>query len=221
VIKQAELRAKDGGLNLAGARLLWPAAHLSRASAVLPYLSEHRVAYSLDASALDCTNSVLAYYGGLSIALLELHRQSPAAAASFPDLASLLSGSPRSQHDLAEGVFANRLIEVQQAQPDDRHRARLRSAGGLTAGAWLSVFPVTMWSTARARHYQMALAMRVGHALPELLPVQGVRRPCGHCGATLDEYGFHPGACKRVATRMGSGRLGTTPFSSCLSTCFA
>ena len=84
-VKQAELRAKDGGLNLPGARLLWPAAHLSRASAVLPYLSEHRIAYCLDAPALDCTNSVLPYFGGLSIALLELHRQSPAAAASFPN----------------------------------------------------------------------------------------------------------------------------------------
>ena len=132
VIQQAELRAKDGGLNLAGARLLWPAAHLSRASAVLPYLSKHSAAYCLDVQALDYTNCVLPYFGGLRVALLELHRQSPAAAASFPDLASLLSGSPRSQHDLAEGVFATRLIEVQRAQLDDRHRARLHSAGGRT-----------------------------------------------------------------------------------------
>ena len=41
-----------------------------------------------------------------------------------------------------------------QAQPDVRHQARVLSAGGQHAGAWLSVFPMTMWATARARHYQ-------------------------------------------------------------------
>ena len=109
-----------------------------------------------------------------------------------------------SQHDLAEGVFADRLAAVLQAQPDVRHQARVLSAGGQHAGAWLSVFPMTMWATARARHYQLALAMRLGCALPELLPVRGARSICGAaaCGAHHDEFGFHPGAC-RAGNRWG------------------
>ena len=33
---------------------------------------------------------------------------------------------------------------------------------------------MTMHSTARGRHYQLALALRLGLELPELLPVRGV-----------------------------------------------
>ena len=78
------------------------------------------------------------------------------------------------------------------------------SACGVHAGAWLAVFPMTMWATARARHYQLALAMRLGCALPELMPVRGQRPPCGAaaCGAQHDEFGFHPGAC-RAGNRWG------------------
>ena len=91
-----------------------------------------------------------------------------------------------------------------QLQPDDRHRARVLSAGGLHAGSWLCVFPMTMHATARARHYQLALALRLGLELPELLPAQGVRFKCGaaHCGADHDAYAFHPGVC-RAGNRHG------------------
>jgi hypothetical protein len=63
---------------------------------------------------------------------------------------------------------------------------------------------MTMWATARARHYQLALAMRLGCALPELVPVRGQRPPCGAlaCDAHHDEFGFHPGAC-RAGNRWG------------------
>ncbi len=89
-------------------------------------------------------------------------------------------------------------------QPDDRHRARLRSAGGLHGGTWLAVFPMTMWTTARARHYQLALALRLGHPLPELLGARGEAPLCGApgCGAAHDAFGFHPGTC-RTGNRYG------------------
>ena len=55
-----------------------------------------------------------------------------------------------------------------------------------------------------ARHYQLALAMRLGCALPELVPVRGQRPHCGAaaCDARHDEFGFHPGAC-RAGNRWG------------------
>ena len=54
------------------------------------------------------------------------------------------------------------------------------------------------------RHFQLALAMRLGCALPELLPVRGARPICGAaaCGALHDEFGFHPGVC-RAGNRWG------------------
>ena len=91
-----------------------------------------------------------------------------------------------------------------QLQPDDRHRARVLSASGLHAGSWLAAFPVTMHATARARHYQLALAMRLGLELPELLAVQGNPVKCGStaCGGVHDAFAFHPASC-RAGNRKG------------------
>ena len=55
---------------------------------------------------------------------------------------------------------------------------------------------MTMHSTARGRHYQLALALRLGLELPELLPVRGVAPKCA-CGLPHDPYAFHPGVCRR------------------------
>ena len=90
-----------------------------------------------------------------------------------------------------------------EQQPDQLHRARLLSAGGQHAGQWLTVFPITIWGTVRARHYQIALRLRLGCVLLEFAPVHGVAPVCGGgratdgCGELHDMFGFHPGACRR------------------------
>ena len=205
IFKQAELRAKDGGLSLPSAELLCAAAHLAGASAELPYVTEHASWFRLDGADLGAS-SPLPYFAGLTSALRQLHGQSTEAATKYPDLASLLSASPQkaSQHALAEGVYAKQRSLVLQLQPDARHRSRVLSAGGLHAGSWLCVFPITMHATARARHYQLALALRLGLELPELLPAHGMRVKCGasRCDADHDPYGFHPGVC-RAGNRNG------------------
>ena len=152
IFLQAALPAKDGGLSLPTAELLCASAHLAGARATLPYVQEHANAYCLDGVCLDST-SELPYFHGLANALQSLHSQSADAAAKHPDLASLLSASPQhaSQHALAEGCYAKQRLQVLQLQTDERHRARVYSAGGLHAGAWLCVFPMTMHATARAR----------------------------------------------------------------------
>ena len=205
IFAQAALRAKDGGLSLPTAELLCASAHLAGAAAEMPYVREHAASFRLGGVDLEAS-SELPFFGGLVNALRRLREQSADAATQFPDLASLLSASPHkaSQHALAEGVYAKQRNMVLRLQPDDRHRARVLSAGGLHAGSWLCVFPITMHATARARHYQLALALRLGLELPELLPAQGVPIKCGaaHCGADHDAYAFHPGVC-RAGNRNG------------------
>jgi hypothetical protein len=119
--------------------------------AVRPYLIEHADAFCLPASALS-TVSTLTYYSGLRAAFTELHLRSARSTVLYPDFTSLLSGSPVSQHDLAEGVFVDQFLEVVVQQPSEAMRARLYSAAGLHAGAWLGTFPVTCMTTVRARH---------------------------------------------------------------------
>ena len=135
----------------------------------MPYVREHAAAYQLGGVSLDAS-STLPYFYGLKTALQQLHSQSADAGTKFPDLAVLLSASPQtaSQHALAEGCYAKQRDLVLRLQTDDRHRARVQSAGGLHGGSWLCVFPMTMNATARGRHYQLALALRLGLELPEL-----------------------------------------------------
>ena len=183
---------------MAGADVLWASAHLSGAVACLPYVQTHAAELRLDAASC-AADSTLPYFDGLRAALRRLREQSPAAAVAVSSLADLLSGSPStaSQHALSEGVFAEMQDTVMAAQAGrPRHEARLRSAAGEHAGSWLAVFPLTRWTTARGRDYQLALCLRLGAVLPELVPVRGVRVRCGGCTEELDEFGFHPGICR-------------------------
>ena len=201
VIAQAGLPAASGGLTLTLASDVWDAARLAGASAVRPYLLEHAADLRLPPSALS-TISALPYYAGLRAAFDSLLARSPRARALYPDFTSLLSGTPVAQRDLAEGVFVSRFLEVVAQQPSMQHRARVYSAAGQHAGAWLGTFPMTCMSTVRARHFQLALALRLGCELPELGAVAGVAQICGGCQGPLDAYGFHPGVC-RVGNRVG------------------
>ena len=200
-VAQAGLPAKAGGLSLLPASSLWAVARLAGAMAVRPYLIEHADAFCLPASALS-TVSTLTYYSGLRAAFTELHLRSARSTVLYPDFTSLLSGSPVSQHDLAEGVFVDQFLEVVVQQPSEAMRARLYSAAGLHAGAWLGTFPVTCMTTVRARHWQLAMLVRLGGAIPELMPVAGVTPLCGGCSQQHDSFGFHPGIC-RVGNRRG------------------
>jgi hypothetical protein len=199
---QAQLRAKDGGLNIPGAEHMWAACHLGRSTAVLTYITEHANAYNLNGEVLQAADG-LPFFDGLRTALTRLHAQSDAAANQWPTLRNLLTASP-TQHDIAEGVYLKSWAQVLAAQPDDHHRARFLSAGGQHAGTWLAAFPMSMWTTARARHYQLALSMRLGMPLPELSPIRGVPRHCSAtgCGMQVDPFGFHSGNC-RAGNRWG------------------
>ena len=206
--QQAQMQARDGGLQLPGAVMQWAAAHLAGALRCLPFLQSHAAAYCLDGVPLADAASPLPYFHGLRAAAA--HLQAQVATPAFPlDLASLLSGSPRSLHDLSEGVFASLRDTVLSWLTDERHAARLLSAGGLHAGAGLSAIPVTAYLSGRARHYQIMLRMRLGLPLLELLPVGDAGPFCGGvrggggrgCGEEHDECGFHPGVC-RVGNRL-------------------
>ena len=90
-------------------------------------------------------------------------RLSVASATPVQDLSLLLSGStPPPQRVLSEGVWDGRQAAVRGEQPDGRERARVCSAAGQHAGAWLGAVPVSDRLRALPRQFQLALCMRLG-----------------------------------------------------------
>ena len=88
--------------------------------------------------------------------------------------------------------------DVARLQPDGRHAARLASASGMYAGAWLATMPLARHTSAAPYTFRTALCMRLGAPLDELRAAGGSEgHPCPNCGEPLDLYGFHPGTCKR------------------------
>ena len=80
-------------------------------------------------------------------------------------------------------------------QPSAQHRARLVSAAGAYAGAWLGVLPSNNdGHAARPAAYRLALCLRLGMPLHELEAAPATH--CSACDMFLDVYGFHPGTCK-------------------------
>ena len=129
-------------------------------------------------------------------ALLELHRAHTRWSTDAGDgstlLSHLLAGSPRAQSALCGGLWERRRVRL-LAQLDSCGRARLLSAGGQWAGHWLQAMPTHHRLRASAATYSIALALRLGAAVPGLL---GVR--CGGCGEVLhDAWGRHPSACQK------------------------
>ena len=186
---RAQMAARDGGLQLSGAVLTWAATHLAAALRCLPFLQAHAADYCLDAAALADAHSPLPYFMGLRCAAGRLAAQIDAPA--FPlDLASLLSGSPRSMHDLSEGVFASLRDTVVSLVSEPRHAAWLHSCGGLHAGAGLSAIPVSTYLTGRALDGACAaLPDCTAHAARDAAagatadgggPACGVRQGTGH-----------------------------------------
>ena len=112
-------------------------------------------------------------------------------------LSDLLADSTHvSQRELSTGVFEVRAAAVLAEQPCERHRARLRSAGGISAGAWLDVMPVSDRLRAAPRLFWLALCMRLGMPIADLLPVDGRVPTCLACGAEHDAFGRHPSVCR-------------------------
>ena len=90
------------------------------------------------------------------------------------------------------------------------------NAPQLHAGSWLCVFPITMHATARARHYQLALTLRLGLELPELLAVQELTSGVApHIAALIMMCTPSTLAFAALAIATGSGLFGMMRCSSC------
>jgi hypothetical protein len=191
VYKQAALPPRMGGLGLTCAGDVTMVAFLASWKSALEYINGHK--RSFRAPTLTDPNSTLPIF----IALRQAATGAAAATQSARSLSSFLPGSPEvSQHTLSGELHEKRFEALLRELPDDRHRARLYSARGQFAGAWLGAFPVTGRLRVRPRLYWLALALRVGLPIRGLLPVQGVPTRCGGCGLAHDEFGFHPSSCK-------------------------
>ena len=130
VYAQARLPTRLGRLSLPCACVSAPVVHLARATASLGYLHAYAGCYQLVGVDLGAS-STLPFFDGLRAAADAYARQ---LGQPEPDLASLLTGTPSSQHDLAAGVYARRTGVVLADQPDDWHRSRVLSTGGAHVG---------------------------------------------------------------------------------------
>ena len=180
VFRQAALPPKLGGVALACADAVCEAAFLACTLACLVYVRAHA---RLLRAPRDLTGAcALPMFDTLRLAHARL---SVASATPVQDLSLLLSGStPPPQRVLSEGVWDGRQAAVRGEQPDDRERARVCSAAGQHAGAWLGAVPVSDRLRALPRHFQLALCMRLGAPISDLAELPRPAR-CA-CGAAHD-----------------------------------
>ena len=195
VSAQAVLPPKRSGLGLAPARQTADACFVGQSLAVLSFLFTHSAALHLPADLGELQGLAWGQQLAAAVARLPAPRTGDGAGVART-LDGLLSGSPtsRSQHRLTEDVYVGMYDDALALQPSTRHRARLVSAAGAYAGAWLGVLPSSDGHTARPAIYRLALCLRLGMPLHELEAAPGTR--CSACNVFLDVYGFHPGTCK-------------------------
>ena len=79
---------------------------------------------------------------------------------------SLLSDSPRSQHDLSEGVHEKQRAALLSRCSTDAEAADRRSCGGQYAGLWLSTSLRSYYTQARGSLFSIALRVRPCWARP-------------------------------------------------------
>jgi len=194
VYAQAMLPPRRAGLGLAPARQTADACFVGQGLSLLPFLFQHHVALHLPADLAMAAG--LTWLQQLTAAASRLPApRAGADAGVLRTIDGLLSGTPtsRSQHRLTDGVYVEMYEDVLKLQPDARHRARLASASGAYAGAWLGRLP-TGDDYEQPHIYRAALCLRLGAPFDELLLRQ---HRCPSCAAPLDAFGFHPGTCKK------------------------
>ena len=188
-MNQAILRTSDGGLGLRSAVMLSNSSFISSTLHTIQFVKEHEAHLGIPSSDVSHTSNLQTMVDLRSA--IDSHHGNPAGSESA--LQTLLSEKPPSSKSLADKAFANLRAQLLTQQTSPAQRARLLSAGGSFAGTWLSIFPTRPISTARARHYQLALLLRLGLPIQELT----VPLPCSGCNLQHDIYGHHVSGCKK------------------------
>ena len=189
---------KWGGCGVTSACLVSAAAFLSAALASVRFLRTRHAGLAPTLANLDTCDLPLA--ADMRSALLRLQQHHGFSLQAT--LESLASAPPRAtaQHAFAEQVYERARDDLLEQLPADHnayHRARLISCGGPHAGSWLGALPVAAATTVTSASWQMALALRLGVPVKELM--SGDVR-CA-CGAVVDPYGAHYGSGCKVGNR--------------------
>ena len=178
-------------MGLASAGTVCECAFVADVLACLSYLAQHRVLLRAPADLSETCPLPLFDALRLAVAAMGVASATPASA---PTLPTLLSASPSpAQRALAEGLWDRAYAVVLGLQSAAEERARVCSAAGAHAGDWLCCMPVTYALRAASRHFQLALAMRLGAELHEL--AEGPVHFCRGCGGGLDRLGRHYQHC--------------------------
>jgi len=195
VAAQAMLAPRHSGVGHAPVQQTADACFVAQGLAILSFLFTHCAALHLPADLRELQGLAWGQQLEAAVARLPAPRTGANAGVALT-LDGLLSGSQtsRSQHRLTEDVYVKMYEDTLALQPSSQHRARLVSAAGAYAGAWLGVLPSNDGHTALPGEYRLALCLRLGMPLHELEAASHTR--CSACDALLDVYGFHPGTCK-------------------------
>ena len=196
-LEQAALPAKRGGVGLISHIAICHAAYVAGYTVALAYMREHHSRLLVTPSAADSDGAPTSDTPALAVLRSAYARLGMQSADGASPLSSLLSGSPRSQHDLSEGVHEKSVDELLARLPSEVDRARVRSCGGQWAGLWLAAAPRSWFARVRGVHYSIALRVRLGVPLRELQPRDGAASvTCGGCGGVVDAFGRHYSSCK-------------------------
>ena len=189
-LRQLHLRLSQGGMGLPLAERTSPCAFLGAWAATLASLPSRLEQFP---SALDVsvTPSDNLFCGHVAHTLSALYQATPAVAEAIPSIATLPE-----KHLKLQRVLSHLLLDAEHAgllsSANRFTQARLRSAAGPDAGAWLDAIPASRHLSFTNVEFQTAVSLRLGLSIPVLRSL-----PCCTCSTTWDEAGYHALTCRK------------------------
>ena len=191
-IRQTHLRISQRGFGLPSALLISPCAFVGSWAATLRSLPHHRLQlFPSTAPDILIGTSDGIFDGHVFDALRSLSWTSSKVASEFPSLASLPEKSFKLQKKLSSICLEDELDRLLESS-ERNSQARLRSAGGPDAGAWLDAIPQSRELSLSNAEFQTAALLRLGADLPILRHI----REC-NCGVQMEADGYHLLTCPK------------------------
>ena len=190
-IRQTHLRISQRGFGLPSALLISPCAFVGSWAATLRSLPHRLQLFASTAHDILIGTSDGIFDGHVFDALRSLSWTSSKVASEFPSLASLPEKSFKLQKKLSSICLEDELDRLLESS-ERNSQARLHSAGGPDAGAWLDSIPQSRELSLSNAEFQTAALLRLGADLPILRHI----REC-NCGVQMAADGYHLLTCPK------------------------